>query len=259
MKKISHIRSKKHVIYAMEGFVTMKIKKEFKLYQKVRDHCHYTGKFRGAAHSICNLCYKVPKNIPVVFHNGSIYDYHFIIEQLAKESEGQFECLGENTEKYISFSVPIEKEVITGYDEEDDNIKEEEENDSDSEEESYCNSKEEVVNINNNNDKRKKITYKLKFIDSYTFMQSKLSNRLDNLSGIFNKECKKCHERKKIRAECKFIGFRNNRFNYRYKECNEAIEAIKNFPNLLKFCNGDLDNFFCLFCFFFSFFLGLSL
>ena len=107
--------------------------------------------------------------------------------------------------------------------------------------------------------KEKKITYKLKFIDSYTFMQSKLSNRLDNLSGIFNKECKKCHERKKIRAECKFIGFRNNRFNYRYKECNEAIEAIKNFPNLLKFCNGDLDNFFCLFCFFFSFFLGLSL
>ena len=45
-------------------------KKIFKLYQKVRDHCHYTGKFRGAAHSICNLNYKVPQEIPVKIHNG---------------------------------------------------------------------------------------------------------------------------------------------------------------------------------------------
>ena len=48
-------------------------------YKKVRDLCHYTGKFRGAAHSICNLRYKVQKNIPIVFHNGSVYDWHFII------------------------------------------------------------------------------------------------------------------------------------------------------------------------------------
>ena len=85
------------------------IKKELKKPHKVRDHCHYTGKFRGAAHSICNLRYKTPKEIPVVFHNGSTYDYHFIIKQLAKEFDGQFECLGENTEKYITFSVPIKK------------------------------------------------------------------------------------------------------------------------------------------------------
>ena len=44
-------------------------KNEFKLYHKVRDHCHYSGKFRGAAHSICNLGYKTPKEIPVVLHN----------------------------------------------------------------------------------------------------------------------------------------------------------------------------------------------
>ena len=56
----------------------------FKLYHKVRDHCHHTGKFRGAALSICNLRYKTPKEIPVVFHNGSTYDYHFIIKQLTK-------------------------------------------------------------------------------------------------------------------------------------------------------------------------------
>ena len=48
---------------------------------KVRDHCHYTGKYKGAAHNICNLRYKVPKEIPIVFHNGSIYDYHFIISE----------------------------------------------------------------------------------------------------------------------------------------------------------------------------------
>ena len=47
--------------------------------RKVRDHCHYAGKYRGAAHSKCNLNYKVVKEIPVFFHNGSVYDYHFII------------------------------------------------------------------------------------------------------------------------------------------------------------------------------------
>ena len=78
---------------------------------KVRDHCHYTGKYRGAAYNICNLRYKVPKEIPIVFHNGSAYDYHFIIKELLKEFEGNFECLGENTEKYITFSVPIKKKI----------------------------------------------------------------------------------------------------------------------------------------------------
>ena len=82
-----------------------------KKYHKVRDHCHYTGKYRGAAHDICNLRYKIPKEISVVFHNGSTYDYHFIIKELAEEFEGEFECLGENTEKYITFSVPIKKET----------------------------------------------------------------------------------------------------------------------------------------------------
>ena len=135
-------------------------KKKFKIYQKVRDHCHYTGKFRGAAHSICNLRYKVPKEI----HNGSTYDYHFIIKQLAEDFKGQFECLGENTEKYITFSVPIKED-----------------------------------------DNSKKITYKLKFIDSYRFMQSKLSDLVDNLSEINNKDCKTCMERKNIKSVSKRV------------------------------------------------------
>ena len=53
----------------------------------------------------------MPNEIPVVFRNGSNYDYHFIMKELANEFEGQFECPGENTEEYKTFSVPIEKEV----------------------------------------------------------------------------------------------------------------------------------------------------
>ena len=59
-----------------------------KAYFKVKDHCHYTGKYRGAAHDVCNLRYKIAKEIPVVFHNGSTYDYHFIIKELAEKFKG---------------------------------------------------------------------------------------------------------------------------------------------------------------------------
>ena len=82
-----------------------------KKYHKVKDYWQYTGKYRDAAHDICNLRYKTPKEIPAVFHNGSTYDYHFIIKELAEEFEEEFECLGENTEKCITFSVSIKKET----------------------------------------------------------------------------------------------------------------------------------------------------
>ena len=51
---------------------------------------HYTGKYRGAAHSKCNLEYKIVKEIPVLFHNGSVYDYHFIMEYLAREFKDMY-------------------------------------------------------------------------------------------------------------------------------------------------------------------------
>ena len=98
-----------------------------------------------------------------------------MIKELAKEFEGEFECLGENTEKYISLSVPIKKEQ----------------------------------------DNDKTITPKIKFVDSCRFMPSKLSDLADNLSEINNKDCKKCMERKNIRSECEFIGLKNNRLNYK--------------------------------------------
>ena len=61
-----------------------------------------------------NLRYKTPKVVPIVFHNGFTYDYHFIIEELAKEFGGKFECLRENAEKYITFSVLIKKQLDNG-------------------------------------------------------------------------------------------------------------------------------------------------
>ena len=54
---------------------------------RVRDHCHLTGKFRGAAHEVCNLKYRVPKFFPVVFHNLSGYDSNLFIKILGN-SEG---------------------------------------------------------------------------------------------------------------------------------------------------------------------------
>ena len=169
--------------------------------------------YRGDAHSICNLRYRIPHEIPVKFHNGASYDYHFIIKELAEEFEGgDFECLAENSERYISFSVPIKKETI--------------------------------------NDNKEPITYKIKFIDTYRFMRGSLAAHVDNLSEVNNKYCRSCEKRKNIKSECKFIGFRNNRLNYRCKECNRTSakpinDLNKKFPNTYKFCNGD-DNKFIL-------------
>ena len=75
---------------------------------KNKDHSHYTGKFRGAAHNKCNLNYIIPKDIPVIIHNAC-YDTRFIINQLAEEFKGDLDCIGENMEKYIAFSAPIKK------------------------------------------------------------------------------------------------------------------------------------------------------
>ena len=86
-----------------------KIKNIVKL--KISHYSHYREEYRGAAHSICNLKYRLPKSIPIVFHNGSNYDYHFTIKDLAEEFKKQFPCLWENTQKCTTFTVPVEKEV----------------------------------------------------------------------------------------------------------------------------------------------------
>ena len=73
---------------------------------KVRDHCHYNGSYRGPAHKNCNLRYKIPSYIPVVFHNLSGYDSHLFIKELGKESK-DIGVIAKNEEDYITFSVNV--------------------------------------------------------------------------------------------------------------------------------------------------------
>ena len=188
-------------------------KKEFnnndKKQQKVKDHCHYTGKYRGAAHNICNLRYKVPKEIHVVFHNGSTYDYHFIIKVSNKEFDGYFDCLGENTEKYITFSVPLKKKI------------------------------ENKASI--------EINYKIKFIDSCRFLSSSLSKLVVNLSeGIHNNKCSDCESNLdyiKIKNEKLLLKCFNCNTYYK-KKFNKDL--IKKFKSTYSFCNNDLNKFILL-------------
>ena len=121
----------------------------------------------------------VRKKIPIVFHNGSNYDYHFIIKELAEEFKKQFTSLGKNTEKHITFTVPIEKEV---------------------------------TRIDKNGEEiTKNISYALQFTDSPRFMVSSLSNLVNNLSeGIHRIKCKFGHDDKK----CETCGIK-----YKYCDC----------------------------------------
>ena len=80
--------------------------------KKVKDHCRNAGKFRRPTHSICSLKYKVLKEtLIIIIHNAS-YDTHFMLNQLAIEFKDELNGIGDNMEKYITFSVPIKKEVI---------------------------------------------------------------------------------------------------------------------------------------------------
>ena len=200
-------------------------KKEFnnneKKNYKVSDHCHYMGKYRGTAHNICNLRYKVPKEIPILFHNGSIYDYHFIIKELVKEFEGNFECLGENTEKYIIFSVPIKKKI---------------------------------------ENKDLEITYKTKFIGSYRFMATSLSKLVDNLSeGIHSNKCSDCGSNldyikttAKRTAGPSSLERKNEKLILECHNCKQHYkkkfnkELIKRFSSTYSFSNNDLNKFILL-------------
>ena len=138
----------------------------------------------------------------MVFHNCSTYDYHFIIKELEEEFEGQFECLGGNTEKYITFSVPIKKELDNG----------------------------------------KSITYKINFIDSFRFMSSSLSNLVGNLSeGLHSgkcTDCKSCLDNMMFKDDQLIFRCFECKKNYK-KEFNK--ELIQRFANIYEFCNKDIN------------------
>ena len=102
-----------------ESEVCWLCKKKFgeKTLSKVRDHCHYTGKFRGAAHQSCNLKFQRPKFTPVFFHNLQNYDAHLFVRALGLMDEVlSIKCIPNNDEKYISFSLKFELKRITKWD-----------------------------------------------------------------------------------------------------------------------------------------------
>ena len=114
---------------------------------RVRDHCHFTGRYRGPAHNSCNLKYRKPKSISVFFHNLSGYDSHLFIKKLGSPNKKEnIDCIPNNEEKYISFS----KTIVTGQ---------------------YTNKKGEV----------KDKTFKIVFKDSLKFMSSSLGALVNNL------------------------------------------------------------------------------
>ena len=94
-----------------EKFCMDKDDKNYTNRKNFEDHCHYTGKFRGATQSKYNLNYKVLKDIPIIIHNAS-YDTHFIINQLAEEFKGELNCIGDNMEKISPFLQQLRKNVI---------------------------------------------------------------------------------------------------------------------------------------------------
>ena len=112
---------------------------------KVRDHCHHTGKYRGPAHLLCNLRYKIPSYIPIVFHNLSGYDAHLFIEELGAHTSNM-KVIAKNKEDYVSFSIEV---PIDSY-------------------------------IDENGEEKDK-TIDLRFIDSLKFMSSSLDSLTKNL------------------------------------------------------------------------------
>ena len=115
-------------------------------YRKVRDHCYYSGLYRGAAHSSCNLIYKIPNYIPVIFHNLAGYDAHLFIKELARYTTN-IGVIAKNAENYISFSINIEVDKYTD---------------------------------KAGNEKSKEL--ELRFIDSFKFMSSSLDSLVNNLA-----------------------------------------------------------------------------
>ena len=119
--------------------------------RKVRDHCHYSGIYREVAHLLCNLQYKIPSYIPVIFHNLSGYDAHMFIKKLAN-CRSKMGVIAKNKEDYISFLISIEVDK-------------------------YINKKGE--------EKSREI--ELRFIDSFKFMSSNLDSLVNNLARGNNK------------------------------------------------------------------------
>ena len=74
---------------------------------KVSDHCHITGKFRGAAHKECNSKLRIPRKLPIIFHNLEVYDGHIIFKELNNFDNIDIQVIPKSSEKYMSIIIRI--------------------------------------------------------------------------------------------------------------------------------------------------------
>ena len=135
-------------------------KKEMNNDDKVRDHCHLTGKYRGPAHNNCNLNLKEKVNfVPIFFHNLAGFDCHLFIRELS-ESDGNIECLAKNKEGYISFTKRVK---VDEYAVKDKTLR---------------------GRSQNGNFKYNPVYFNLRFLDSFKFMASSLDSLSKNLNDF---------------------------------------------------------------------------
>ena len=155
---------------------------------RVRDHCHYTGRYRGAAHNSCNLKYRKPESVPVLFHNLTGYDSHLFIKKLGSSNEKEnIKCIPNNEEKYITFT----KTIITGQ---------------------YTNKKGEEKNK----------TFDIVFKDSFRFMRSSIEALVNNLPKNGFKNISKYYTPEQLEL-IKQKGF----YPYEYMDTEEKFNDTK--------------------------------
>ena len=227
MKKMKYLNTNKIVIYYYLECLLEKTKEKYKShknqnacyicnkeftaydedknYYKAENYCKFTGKYQSTCHKICKIKYTTLKEIPIIFHSGSNFDYHFIINQLATsfKAYGSFQCLGEISEKHVTFSVPFKT--------------------------------------------NKSMTCELKFIDSFRFMGTSLSNLINNLSDQLYTNCFDC------KNPLDYMVFKDNKVVLRCFECKKIIsedfnnELTERFKNTYQFCENDINKFLMLF------------
>ena len=184
---------------SLMNFLIMKITMMAAITQENVEGLHIVSVIKYTKHKK-----KTPKENPAAFQSGSNYDYHFIVKELVEYFEGQLRYLGENTEKYITFLVPVKKENESG----------------------------------------RTITYKIKFINSVKLMVSSLSSLADNLAKRLHKDkcrkCKSCLEYKTFKNSS-FV-FKCVDYNKNYKgQFDEDLAKI--FGNTYRFCDEDIKKF----------------
>ena len=157
---------------------------------KVRDHNHFTGEFVGAAHQSCNINFKEPSFIPIVFHNLSGYDAHLFIKQLGGPGE-EINCIANNEEKYISFTKKIQ-----------------------------------VDSFVDENEKERKIYLNNRLIDSFKFMQCGLDSLVKNLTNNSTNNSLIPHTKNRFQ-ERTYLALRKGVYPYNYMDSPERLSETQ--------------------------------